>query len=633
MRDGFIAVATGCPEIRVADCTFNAQKIISIIKEADCAGIKLLCLPELCLTGYTCADLFLCDTLIRAAEIQLQVIINATAQTDVLTMIGYPFSHRGRLYNCVAVIKSGTLLALIGKRNLPDYAVYYESRYFSPAPKHAETVRHCGFELPFGSDILLENTEIPAFRVAAEICEDLWVPNSPSISHAMAGANIICNSSASDETIGKASNRRNLVQTQSSKLLCAYLYANCGDNESSQDVVYSGHSLITEAGNLLAESKKYTTGIMRTEIDLTLLENERRKKNSFSKCDSAEGYTTIYFDCKIEQTRLTRRIDSAPFVPNDNEERTIRCAEILDIQTRGLARRLRHIGAKTVVLGISGGLDSTLALLVVARAFKLTNLDPKGIYAVTMPCFGTTKRTRGNAEILSECMGATFIEIPIGQAVEQHFRDIGQDPECHDVTYENSQARERTQVLMDLANKVNGLVVGTGDLSELALGWATFNGDHMSMYGVNCSVPKTLVRHLVKYEAETAETEELQKVLLDILDTPVSPELLPPTGDGEIAQVTEDLVGPYALHDFFLYYTVRRGYTPSKIFRLAKIAFDGVYSPETIEKWLIVFIRRFFSMQFKRNCLPDGPKVGTVSLSPRSDWRMPSDAWKNEWKL
>ena len=467
--------------------------------------------------------------------------------------------------------------------------------------------------------------------MAAELCEDLWVPQSPSIEHALAGANLIVNLSASDENVGKGDYRRSLVSMQSARLICGYIYANAGQGESSQDMVYAGHNLICENGTMLAESERFTTGLLISEIDCQYLEAERRRMSSFGR--RQEGYTRVPFSLKMEQTELTRRLSPTPFVPGDPAARDRRCEEILSIQTQGLMQRLRHIHGKCAVIGVSGGLDSTLALLVTARAFRALSLDPAGIKAVTMPCFGTTKRTRSNAEILARSLGMDFLEVPIADAVRVHFRDIGQDERVHDVTYENGQARERTQVLMDVANKEGGIVIGTGDLSELALGWATYNGDHMSMYGVNCSIPKTLIRYLVRYEADHAGDEELRDVLLDILDTPVSPELLPPV-DGDISQKTEDLVGPYELHDFFLYYLLRRACPPKKVLRLAVHALGDRYDEATILAWLRVFCRRFFSQQFKRSCLPDGPKVGSVTLSPRGDLRMPSDAsgalWQND---
>ena len=628
MKDGFVRVATGTPAVRVADCAFNAQSIIALMREAEEKHVKLLVLPELCVTGYTAADLFLQDTLLTGALEGLEQIRRASEEMDVLTFVGIPLADCGRLYNCAVALKGGRILGVTTKRNIPNYSVYYELRHFEPGEESMRTIRLLGQEAPFGNRLIFECEQLP-LRVAAELCEDLWVPQSPSISHALAGANVLVNLSASDENVGKADYRRSLVRMQSARLLAGYLYANAGQGESSQDMVYSGHSLICENGSLLAESERFSTGLLLAELDVQYLEAERRRMSSFG--GRVEGYVRVPFSLRMEQTPLLRRLSPTPFVPGDAAERDRRCEEILSIQTQGLMQRLRHIHGKSAVIGVSGGLDSTLALLVVARAFRALSLDPKGIKAVTMPCFGTTHRTRSNAEILARSLGMDFLEVPIAEAVRVHFRDIGQDESVHDVTYENGQARERTQVLMDLANKTGGIVIGTGDLSELALGWATYNGDHMSMYGVNCSIPKTLIRYLVRYEADHAADDALRGVLLDILDTPVSPELLPPV-DGDISQKTEDLVGPYELHDFFLYYLLRRACPPRKVFRLALHAFEGRYEEQTIRSWLKVFCWRFFSQQFKRSCLPDGPKVGSVTLSPRGDLRMPSDASGALWQ-
>ena len=623
-------VAAGTPKVRVADCAYNTENIIALMREAEEKRVKVLALPELCVTGYTAADLFLQDTLLAGALSGLAAIKRASEELDLLTFVGLPIADCGRLYNCAAAVKGGRILGVTTKRNIPNYSVYYELRHFEPGEDAMRTVRLLGEDVPFGNRLLFECEQLP-LRVAAELCEDLWVPQSPSIEHALAGANLIVNLSASDENVGKGDYRRSLVSMQSARLICGYIYANAGQGESSQDMVYAGHNLICENGTMLAESERFTTGLLISEIDVQYLEAERRRMSSFGR--RQEGYTRVPFSLKMEQTELTRRLSPTPFVPGDPDARDRRCEEILSIQTQGLMQRLRHIHGKCAVIGVSGGLDSTLALLVTARAFRALSLDPAGIKAVTMPCFGTTKRTRSNAEILARSLGMDFLEVPIADAVRVHFRDIGQDERVHDVTYENGQARERTQVLMDVANKEGGIVIGTGDLSELALGWATYNGDHMSMYGVNCSIPKTLIRYLVRYEADHAGDEELRDVLLDILDTPVSPELLPPV-DGDISQKTEDLVGPYELHDFFLYYLLRRACPPKKVLRLAVHALGDRYDEATILSWLRVFCRRFFSQQFKRSCLPDGPKVGSVTLSPRGDLRMPSDAsgalWQND---
>ena len=630
MKDGFVRVAAGTPKVRVADCAYNTENIIALMREAEEKRVKVLALPELCVTGYTAADLFLQDTLLAGALSGLAAIKRASEELDLLTFVGLPIADCGRLYNCAAAVKGGRILGVTTKRNIPNYSVYYELRHFEPGEETMRTVRLLGEDVPFGNRLLFECEQLP-LRVAAELCEDLWVPQSPSIEHALAGANLIVNLSASDENVGKGDYRRSLVSMQSARLICGYIYANAGQGESSQDMVYAGHNLICENGTMLAESERFTTGLLISEIDVQYLEAERRRMSSFGR--RQEGYTRVPFSLKVEQTELTRRLSPTPFVPGDPAARDRRCEEILSIQTQGLMQRLRHIHGKCAVIGVSGGLDSTLALLVTARAFRALSLDPAGIKAVTMPCFGTTKRTRSNAEILARSLGMDFLEVPIADAVRVHFRDIGQDERVHDVTYENGQARERTQVLMDVANKEGGIVIGTGDLSELALGWATYNGDHMSMYGVNCSIPKTLIRYLVRYEADHAGDEELRDVLLDILDTPVSPELLPPV-DGDISQKTEDLVGPYELHDFFLYYLLRRACPPKKVLRLAVHALGDRYDEATILSWLRVFCRRFFSQQFKRSCLPDGPKVGSVTLSPRGDLRMPSDAsgalWQND---
>ena len=628
MKDGFVRVAAGTPKVRVADCACNTENIIALMREAEEKRVKVLALPELCVTGYTAADLFLQDTLLAGALSGLAAIKRASEGMDVLTFVGLPIADCGRLYNCAAAVKGGRILGVTTKRNIPNYSVYYELRHFEPGEETMRTVRLLGEDVPFGNRLLFECEQLP-LRVAAELCEDLWVPQSPSIEHALAGANLIVNLSASDENVGKGDYRRSLVSMQSARLICGYIYANAGQGESSQDMVYAGHNLICENGALLAESERFSTGLLISEIDCQYLEAERRRMSSFGR--RQEGYTRVPFSLKMEQTELTRRLSPTPFVPGDPAARDRRCEEILSIQTQGLMQRLRHIHGKCAVIGVSGGLDSTLALLVTARAFRALSLDPAGVKAVTMPCFGTTRRTRSNAEILARSLGMDFLEIPIADAVRVHFRDIGQDERVHDVTYENGQARERTQVLMDVANKEGGIVIGTGDLSELALGWATYNGDHMSMYGVNCSIPKTLIRYLVRYEADHAGDEELRSVLLDILDTPVSPELLPPV-DGDISQKTEDLVGPYELHDFFLYYLLRRACPPKKVLRLAVRALGDRYDEATILSWLRVFCRRFFSQQFKRSCLPDGPKVGSVTLSPRGDLRMPSDASGALWQ-
>ncbi len=629
MKQGFVKVAALTPKVYVADVWKNLEEIRMLRKEAEKEHAKIMVFPELALTGYTCGDLFLQELLVEEAKEALLELAKDTKDSDAVLFVGLPWNYHGKLYNVAAVLQKGHILALIPKRYLPNYAEFYEARHFTPGMETPVTIEIGGEKVWFGSKLLLCADKLPELRIAVELCEDLWTPNPPSISHALAGATVIANLSASDEITGKDLYRRELVAGQSARLLCAYIYATAGDGESTQDVVYAGHNLIAENGTVLAEAKRFSNEAIYSEIDVKRLESERRKMTTFQRGE--DGYVEIPFSMELEDTFLTRYIDRAPFVPSNKTNRDKRCEEIFMIQSMGLKKRLQHTNAKKVVLGISGGLDSTLALLVTCKAFDLAGLDRKGIVAVTMPGFGTTDRTYDNAVSLIKQLGASFVEISIKESVLQHFKDIGQDPAVHDVTYENGQARERTQILMDLANKENGFVIGTGDMSELALGWATYNGDHMSMYGVNVSVPKPLVRYLVQYYADTCENETLAKVLYDVLDTPVSPELLPPE-DGKISQKTEDLVGPYELHDFFLYYVLRHGFSPKKIFRLAKIAFDGVYEKEVIYRWLCTFYRRFFAQQFKRSCLPDGPKVGTVAVSPRGDLRMPSDASYGIWK-
>lgn len=629
MRHGFIKVAAATPDIRVADVDYNKGQIIKQMDEAAEAGAKIIVFPELCITGYTCSDLFLQDILLNSAKKALVEIAEHTKNLDALVFVGVPIAVGGELYNVAAALNHGNILGFTTKSFLPNYGEFYEMRQFRPGPKKAETILFDGKEIPFGPQLLFVEKQMANLIVSAEICEDVWSPVPPSIEAAREGATVIVNCSASDETIGKASYREALISGQSARLISGYIYANAGEGESTTDLVFGGHNLIAENGTILAEAKRFSNGIIYTEFDVQKIANERRKNTTFTE---TQGHVLPRIPFGLEQTEtiLTRTFPSRPFVPRDDLERAKRCEEILTIQAMGLKKRLAHTHAKSAVVGISGGLDSTLALLVTAKAFDALGLERSGITAVTMPCFGTTDRTYQNACKMSLKVGATLREVRIGDAVMQHFKDIGHDPQDHSVTYENSQARERTQVLMDIANQMGGLVIGTGDMSELALGWATYNGDHMSMYGVNASVPKTLVRHLVHYYADTCEDSSLKEVLYDVLDTPVSPELLPPK-DGEIAQKTEDLVGPYELHDFFLYYFLRMGYEPGKIYRIAKLSFAGEYDDETIYKWLRTFCWRFFSQQFKRSCLPDGPKVGTVALSPRGDWRMPSDACVALW--
>ena len=632
MQDGLIPVANGTPKIRLADCNFNAEQTFTLMRSAAKKGVKFLVLPELGLTGYTCGDLFYQSTLLSGAEEALSTVLEATRHLELAAAIGLPVRVRNRLYNCAAVVQSGRILGVVPKSHLPNYSEFYEKRQFAPAPEDLSEITLCGQEgVPFGARLLFACAEVPEFQFGVEICEDLWAPDSPSNDLAVAGATVIGNLSASNDIIGKDAYRRQLVSIQSAKLLCGYLYTSAGEGESTSDLVFGAHDLIAENGTLLAE-RRFETGLQISEIDVAKMEYERRRTQIFARA-AAKPCRTIPFHLTVEETVLTRYIAPQPFVPEGKEDRDARCREILLIASLGLKQRLEHTGSKTVVVGLSGGLDSTLAVLIIGLALQMLGRPMSDIIAVTMPCFGTTDRTKNNAVILAEKLGATLKTVDISNSVRSHFRDIGHDMEDHSVTYENGQARERTQVLMDIANQTGGLVIGTGDLSELALGWCTYNGDHMSMYAVNVSIPKTLVRHLVAYLArDNAEKDEnLKSVLEDILDTPVSPELLPAV-QGQISQKTEDLVGPYELHDFFLYYMIRWGFSPRKVFRLAEYALGDRYSRDVILKWLRVFYRRFFSQQFKRNCLPDGPKVGSVVLSPRGDWRMPSDASAALWQ-
>ncbi len=632
MKDGFLKVAAVTPKIKVCDVKYNAENIISALNKAYDEGVKCLVFPELCITSYTCQDLFFQRTLISSALEGLFEIANASKDKKILFTVGLPLLKDSKLYNVAAVIYNGEILGFVPKTSLPNYNEFYEARHFTPAPDENGTIRINSKEYPFGKKLIFCCEEMEEFRFAVEICEDLWAPCPQSNSHALAGATIIGNLSASDEVIEKDKYRLSLVANQSARLISGYIYASAGDGESTQDMVFSGHNIIAENGSILKQSMLFKNEMTVTELDLQKLTNERAKMSTF--CESeAQGYQRIYFSMPITETPLTRYYSPTPFIPGNEQERNYRCDLILQMQAQGLKKRLEHTGSKTLVVGISGGLDSSLAILVCVMALDLLSRPHSDIIAVTMPCFGTTKRTRSNAEILCGALGVTFRSIDITSSVRQHFKDIGHDESNHNVVYENGQARERTKVLMNIANQENGLVVGTGDLSELALGWATYNGDHMSMYGVNSSVPKTLIRHIVKYYADTCNYKPLESVLLDILDTPVSPELLPTDESREsINQKTEDLVGPYELHDFFLYYAIRFGFKPSKVLRLAIYAFDGRYTTDTIVKWLGTFYRRFFSQQFKRSCLPDGAKIGTVTLSPRGDFRMPSDAVWLSWK-
>ena len=631
MEYGFVKTAAVSPKIRVADPVYNGTEIIRLMKETWEKGARIIVFPELCITGYTCSDLFRQELLLKTAKEVLMEIVEASAGMDGLFFVGLPLENRGKLYNVAAAYSDGELLGLVPKSYIPNYSEFYEARHFTAAPEGLSYERWLEEDaVPFGTNQLFTCRSMPELKVAVEICEDLWTPNPPSVRHAMHGATVIVNLSASDEITGKDSYRRDLVKLQSGRLVCGYIYASAGEGESSTDLVFGGHHLIAENGSVLAESERFTNETIYGDLDMERLIGERRHYTTYDVSAVPDGYIEVEYEMDPADAPFDRYVDKAPFVPGRKEEREKRCEEILAIQSMGLKKRMEHTHCHSVVIGISGGLDSTLALLVAARAVDRLNLPRTCITAVTMPCFGTTDRTYNNACELTRRLGAQLREVDIKEAVNIHFRDIGHDSSVHDVTYENSQARERTQILMDVANQTCGMVIGTGDMSELALGWATYNGDHMSMYGVNVSVPKTLVRHLVRYYADTCGDEELSAILLDILDTPVSPELLPPE-NGTISQKTEDLVGPYELHDFYLYYMLRFGFSPDKIFYLAKQAFAEEYDDETILKWLKTFMRRFFAQQFKRSCLPDGPKVGTVAVSPRGDLRMPSDACAKLW--
>lgn len=629
MKHGFLKVAAITPKIKVADTQYNAKQILQELHWAAEQGAKLVVFPELCLTGYTCGDLFLQETLLEGALEALAEVADGTEGSDALVFVGLPLAHGGKLYNVAAAVQNGEVLAFIPKSCIPAYGEFYETRYFTPGMKSAQLCTAGEWEVPIGTEILFQIEEMKGLLVGCEICEDLWSAQPPSVSHALAGASVLVNLSASDETTGKDAYRELLVRSASARLLAAYIYCSAGEGESTQDLVFGGHQLIAENGTILAESKRFAPQNICTEVDVQRLLQERRRMTTFS-AGAAEGYRVIPVSLDAEETKLTRRFDPLPFVPAGQTEQEKRWEEILSIQAYGLKKRLEHTGVQSAVIGISGGLDSALALLVTVRAFDLLSLKRSGIRAVTMPCFGTTDRTYDNACRLAKALEVQLEEIDIRESVQLHFRDIGQEEGKRDAAYENGQARERTQVLMDLANRCGGIVIGTGDMSELALGWATYNGDHMSMYGVNAGVPKTLVRYLVQYAADSSAEGELREVLTDVLATPVSPELLPPV-DGVISQKTEDLVGPYELHDFFLYYMLRCGFPPEKLYRVACRAFQGLYENAVILKWMKVFYQRFFSQQFKRSCLPDGPKVGSVALSPRGDLRMPSDASGRLW--
>ena len=627
MHDGFLRVASATPTIQVANCPYNAQQIIAVAKQAAEKQVSAIVFPELCLTGYTCGDLFFQQTLLTSALNGLETILKELKQEDIICIVGLPIRVETNLYNCAAVCYHGRLLGIVPKTNLVDQGGLNETRYFCTAPDYRE-IMLCNQTVPFGTNIIFSCDTLTEFQFGVEICKDIWVTEPPSNVLAKEGATVIFNLSASTEVVGRAAYRKTLVTGQSAKLICAYVYADAGEGESTTDYVYSGHDLIAENGTILAESPLFYTGFIDADIDLQLLWQERCHTSCWNHV-STPSYQKVRFSLPIISLQLERTIQANPFLPPRLPDLPARCESILNIQANGLKNRLAHIGCRHVVIGLSGGLDSTLALLATVRAFEAMQLDPSGITAVSMPCFGTTNRTRLNARSLAIYLGCTFREIDISASVTQHFHDIGQDPNQHDVTYENAQARERTQVLMDIANQLGGIVIGTGDLSESALGWATYNGDHMSMYSINCDIPKTMVRYLVAHCININVTP-LSDILMDILQTPVSPELLPPVGE-TISQQTEEIVGPYELHDFVLFYTLRYGFMPHKIFRLACLALGDKYKKETIKHWMTVFYRRFFAQQFKRSCLPDGPAVGSVSLSPRGGWLMPSDVKSSIW--
>jgi NAD+ synthase (glutamine-hydrolysing) len=635
---GFIRVAVVTPELRVADVAFNTRQIIAALHDAR--GARLMLFPELGITGYSCADLFYQTLLLEGSRRALMEIAEATAACNIATVVGFPLEVGGRLFNCAAFIADGRVLGIVPKGYLPTTNEFYEERWFTPGDlMPVSTIELKGEEIPIGNDLLFAALNFPGLVIGVEICEDLWAVNPPSGDMALAGATVLLNGSASTELLGKMEYRRDLVRQQSARCLAAYLYAGAGPGESTTDLVWAGHSLIAENGAVLSETERFRfdTQMAVCDVDVQRLVNERLKNNAFAARPAGRSFRTIRFSLPGEHAAMQPAglirpaLSRTPFVPTDPERRAHHCHEIFSIQATGLAKRLRHTGSQRVTIGLSGGLDSTLALLVTVRAFDLAGLAHEGIIGITMPGFGTTTRTRSNAEKLAEHLGVSFRTIPITEAVRQHFKDIGHDEKLHDVTYENAQARERTQILMDVGNQVGGFVVGTGDLSELALGWATYNGDHMSMYHVNAGVPKTLVRYLVEWAADAEFSGEASAVLHDIVATPITPELLPLDAQGNLEQKTEDTIGPYELHDFFLYQTVRFQFSPRKVFVLARQAFDGAYDDQTILKWLGVFYRRFFSQQFKRSAMPDGPKVGSVALSPRGDWRMPSDASAALW--
>ena len=631
---GYVRVAASVPELKVANVEFNTKEVIKEIKALDKEGVQIVTFPELCLTGYTCADLFSQDILITKSKEAIKEVIDSTKLLDIISIIGAPIVCDNQLFNCCVVINKGEILGIVPKTYIPNYGEFYEKRWFSTSNTlTSKTINLFGKEVPIGIDLVFRDINDSKFAFGIEICEDLWSPKAPSVEAALNGATMIFNLSASNEVIGKAQYRRNLINMQSAKNVCAYIYSSSGVNESSTDLVFSGYAGISENGSMLVENERFNfkTNHIISDVDIQRLMNNRIKDISFMGIGAINSYRVIDIDLKDNNNDLKRIYDAYPFVPSNEDKRAERCSEIINIQACGLAKRIKHTGMKKCVIGISGGLDSTLAFLVIIEAYRKLGISFDNLIGVTMPGFGTTGRTYNNALTLMKNYGVTMREVSIKEASLQHFKDIGLEETDRSVTYENTQARERTQILMDIANKEGGLVIGTGDLSELALGWCTYNGDHMSMYAVNTSIPKTLVRYLVKYFADIEQNEECKKTILDILDTPISPELLPPSKDGKIEQQTESVVGPYILHDFFLYHFMRYGASPDKIKYIASKTFDGMYDEETIDKWLKFFIKRFFNQQFKRSCLPDGPKVGTISVSPRGDLRMPSDADSSIW--
>ena len=631
---GYVRVAASVPELKVANVEFNTKEVIKEIKALDKEGVQIVTFPELCLTGYTCADLFSQDILITKSKEAIKEVIDSTKLLDIISIIGAPIVCDNQLFNCGVVINKGKILGIVPKTYIPNYGEFYEKRWFSTSNTlTSKTINLFGKEVPIGIDLVFRDINDSKITFGIEICEDLWSPKAPSVEAALNGATMIFNLSASNEVIGKAQYRRNLINMQSAKNVCAYIYSSSGVNESSTDLVFSGYAGISENGSMLVENERFNfkTNHIISDVDIQRLMNNRIKDISFMGIGAINSYRVIDIDLKDNNNDLKRMYDAYPFVPSNEDKRAERCSEIINIQACGLAKRIKHTGMKKCVIGISGGLDSTLAFLVIIEAYRKLGISFDNLIGVTMPGFGTTGRTYNNALTLMKNYGVTMREVSIKEASLQHFKDIGLEETDRSVTYENTQARERTQILMDIANKEGGLVIGTGDLSELALGWCTYNGDHMSMYAVNTSIPKTLVRYLVKYFADIEQNEECKKTILDILDTPISPELLPPSKDGKIEQQTESVVGPYILHDFFLYHFMRYGASPDKIKYIASKTFDGMYDEETIDKWLKFFIKRFFNQQFKRSCLPDGPKVGTISVSPRGDLRMPSDADSSIW--